>query len=80
MILIFQLRTPTEARGRWPLVTLTAGVGGSLPSIGSAAGVAVMGQVRGICTFFAHLKWTRAIALGYAASIAVHFWINAAKF
>lgn len=62
------------------LVILTAGVGGSLLSIGSAAGVAVMGQARGIYTFFAHLKWTWAIALGYAASIWVHFLINASLF
>ncbi|MCH1414765.1 MAG: sodium:proton antiporter NhaD, partial [Glaciecola sp.] len=61
---------------QWLLVTLTAGVGGSLLSIGSAAGVALMGQARGYYTFFAHLKWTWAIALGYAASIAVHLMIN----
>jgi len=57
----------------WLLVTLTAGVGGSLLSVGSAAGVALMGQARGVYTFFAHLKWTWAIALGYIASIWVHF-------
>ena len=71
---------PEMSQGQWLLVTLTAGVGGSMLSIGSAAGVAVMGQARGIYTFFAHLKWTWAIALGYAASIAVHFWINADAF
>lgn len=61
---------------QWLLVTLTAGVGGSLLSIGSAAGVALMGQARGYYTFFAHLKWSWAIGLGYAASIAVHLMIN----
>jgi NhaD family Na+/H+ antiporter len=61
---------------QWLLVTLTAGVGGSLLSIGSAAGVALMGQARGHYTFFGHLKWTPAIALGYVASIYVHFLIN----
>jgi len=61
---------------QWLLVTLTAGVGGSLLSIGSAAGVALMGQARGYYTFFGHLKWTPAIALGYVASIYVHFLIN----
>lgn len=71
---------PDMDQGQWLLVTLTAGVGGSLLSIGSAAGVAVMGQARGIYTFFAHLKWTWAIALGYAASIWVHFQLNAALF
>jgi len=68
---------PEMSHGQWLLVTLTAGVGGSLLSIGSAAGVALMGQARGIYTFFAHLKWAWAIALGYAASIWVHFLINA---
>jgi Na+/H+ antiporter NhaD/arsenite permease-like protein len=71
---------PVMSEGQWLLVTLTAGVGGSMLSIGSAAGVAVMGQARGIYTFFSHLKWTWAIALGYAASIGVHMWINAGKF
>ena len=60
----------------WLLVTLTAGVGGSLLSIGSAAGVALMGQARGIYTFNAHLKWSGAIFLGYVLSIIVHLWIN----
>ncbi len=67
---------PEMSHGQWLLVTLTAGVGGSLLSIGSAAGVAVMGQARGIYTFFAHLKWTWAIGIGYAASIWVHILIN----
>lgn len=71
---------PEMSQGQWLLVTLTAGVGGSLLSVGSAAGVALMGQARGIYTFFAHLKWTWAIGLGYAASIWVHMWINASQF
>jgi Na+/H+ antiporter NhaD/arsenite permease-like protein len=71
---------PEMNHGQWLLVTLTAGVGGSLLSIGSAAGVAVMGQARGIYTFVAHLKWIWAIALGYAASIWVHFLVNGDKF
>lgn len=61
---------------QWLLVTLTAGVGGSLLSIGSAAGVALMGQARGIYTFFVHLKWSWAVALGYAVSIWVHMLLN----
>jgi len=61
---------------QWMLVTMTAGVGGSLLSIGSAAGVALMGQSRGAYTFFNHLKWSPAIALGYAASVGAHFLIN----
>jgi Na+/H+ antiporter NhaD/arsenite permease-like protein len=67
---------PSMSHGQWLLVTLTAGVGGSLLSIGSAAGVALMGTARGTYTFGAHLKWTPIIALGYAASIAVHLFIN----
>jgi len=71
---------PQMSHGQWLLVTLTAGVGGSLLSIGSAAGVALMGSARGIYTFGAHLKWTWAIALGYAASIVVHLFLNARLF
>jgi Na+/H+ antiporter NhaD/arsenite permease-like protein len=71
---------PDMSHGQWLLVTLTAGVGGSLLSIGSAAGVALMGQAKGKYTFFGHLKWSWAIALGYAASIAAHMWINADLF
>jgi len=71
---------PDMSIGQWLLVTLTAGVGGSLLSIGSAAGVALMGQARGKYTFFGHLKWTPAIALGYAASIYVHMLVNSAYF
>ncbi len=68
---------PDMSVGQWLLITLTTGVGGSLLSIGSAAGVALMGQSRGYYTFFSHLKWTWAIALGYAAGIWTHFWLNA---
>ncbi|NIM70768.1 MAG: sodium:proton antiporter [Xanthomonadales bacterium] len=71
---------PDMGHGQWLLVTLTAGVGGSMLSIGSAAGVAVMGQARGIYTFFSHLKWSWAIALGYFASIWTHFLVNAETF
>jgi Na+/H+ antiporter NhaD/arsenite permease-like protein len=61
---------------QWLLVTLTAGVGGTMLSVGSAAGVALMGTSRGMYTFFSHLKWTPAIAAGYVASIFVHYLIN----
>ncbi len=71
---------PDMSVGQWLLVTMTAGVGGSLLSIGSAAGVALMGQARGVYTFFAHLKWTPVIALGYAGSIATHLAFNHALF
>jgi Na+/H+ antiporter NhaD/arsenite permease-like protein len=71
---------PEMSLGQWLLVTLTAGVGGSLLSIGSAAGVALMGQARGVYTFSTHLRWSWAIALGYAASIAVHMVMNGTLF
>lgn len=71
---------PDMSQGQWLLVTLTAGVGGSMLSIGSAAGVALMGQARGQYTFFSHLMWTPVIALGYGASIVVHMWVNGALF
>ncbi len=71
---------PEMSDGQWLLVTLTAGVGGSLLSIGSAAGVALMGLSKGKYTFMGHLKWTWAVAAGYAAAIAVHFLVNAGRF
>ena len=71
---------PAMSNGQWLLVTLTAGVGGSLFSIGSAAGVGLMGQSRGLYTFFSHLKWSWAILLGYIASVALHIWLNAGTF
>jgi Na+/H+ antiporter NhaD/arsenite permease-like protein len=67
---------PAMDISQWLLVTMTAGVGGSMLSIGSAAGVGLMGQSRGQYTFLSHLRWTWAIALGYAASIWVHLMIN----
>jgi NhaD family Na+/H+ antiporter len=71
---------PVMSHGQWLLVTLTAGVGGSMLSIGSAAGVALMGTARGVYTFGNHLKWSWAVALGYVASILVHLWLNAEYF
>jgi len=67
---------PSMSTEQWLLVTLTTGVGGSLLSIGSAAGVALMGQARGYYTFFGHMKWTPVIFLGYIASIYVHMLLS----
>jgi Na+/H+ antiporter NhaD/arsenite permease-like protein len=67
---------PSMDLGQWLLITLTAGVGGSMLAVGSAAGVAVMGQARGVYTFFGHLRWSWAVAIGYAASVATHFLVN----
>lgn len=71
---------PDMSLGNWLLVTLTTGVGGSLLSLGSAAGVALMGQARGIYTFAGHLKWTPVLLLGYAGSILCHLILNRALF
>ena len=75
MVAVLEMNPPMDQL-QWLLVTMTAGVGGSLFSIGSAAGVALMGQARGQYTFFQHLRWTPAIALGYALSIWVHMLVN----
>lgn len=71
---------PAMSDGQWLLITLTTGTGGSLLAIGSAAGVALMGQARGQYTFTSHLKWSWAVALGYGASIGAHMVINAHLF
>ena len=67
---------PSMSIDQWLLVTLTTGVGGSLLSVGSAAGVALMGQARGHYTFFGHMKWTPVIFLGYITSIYVHMLLS----
>jgi len=69
---------PDMSSGQWMLITLSTGVGGSLVSIGSAAGVVLMGLVRNHYTFINHLRWAWAVALGYVASILTHLWVNAA--
>ena len=75
MLAVLTMR-PEISEGQWLLVTLTTGVGGSLLAVGSAAGVGLMGQAKGVYTFTSHLKWMPVIALGYFGSIAVHFLIN----
>lgn len=67
---------PTISHGHWLLVTLAAGVGGSLLSVGSAAGVALMGAARGHYTFMSHLRWMPVIFLGYIASMLTHLWLG----
>ena len=68
--------SPEMGLDQWLLVTLTAGVGGSLLSVGSAAGVAVMGVERKNYNFMSHLKWAPVIALGYMASIGVWYLVT----
>lgn len=76
MFSVLQMHTKESmVLSQWLLITLTTGVGGSLLSIGSAPGVALMGQARGMYTFSSHLKWAPAIFLGYILSIIVHLLI-----
>lgn len=64
---------PTMDLSQWMLVTLTAGIGGSMISFGSAAGVGVMGKMRGIYTFASHMKYSWAIVIGYFVSVTIWF-------
>ena len=64
---------PTMGIEQWMLVTLTAGVGGSMIAFGSAAGVGVMGKLPGIYTFGAHMKYSWTIVIGYFVSVAVWY-------
>jgi len=65
--------SPEMGIDQWMLVTMTAGVGGSLISFGSAAGVGVMGRLRGIYTFGSHMKHAWTILVGYFLSIAIWY-------
>lgn len=58
---------------QWMLVTMTAGVGGSLISFGSAAGVGVMGKMQGIYTFSSHMKLAWTVLVGYIVSVTIWF-------
>ena len=62
-----------DPKAQWMLVTLTAGIGGSLISFGSAAGVGVMGKLHGIYTFSSHMKYAWTILIGYIISIAIWY-------
>ena len=64
---------PTMGLDQWMLVTLTAGVGGSLISFGSAAGVGVMGKLHGIYTFGSHMKFAWTVLIGYIVSVGVWY-------
>ncbi|HIH2763620.1 MAG TPA: sodium:proton antiporter NhaD, partial [Candidatus Azoamicus sp.] len=62
--------------GQWLLLTYTVATGGSLLSIGSAAGIAVMGKTKGMYTFYSHFKWSWVILIGYVFGIITHLIIN----
>ncbi|MBU1884139.1 sodium:proton antiporter NhaD, partial [bacterium] len=65
--------SPEMGIDQWMLVTMTAGIGGSLISFGSAAGVGVMGRMHGIYTFSSHMRHSWTILVGYAVSIAIWY-------
>lgn len=65
---------PEMGVDQWMLVTMTAGVGGSLISFGSAAGVGVMGKLHGIYTFSSHMKYAWTILLGYIVSVSIWYF------
>ena len=64
---------PSIDHAQWMLVTMTAGIGGSLISFGSAAGVGVMGKMQGIYTFTSHMKYAWTILVGYILSVAIWY-------
>jgi Na+/H+ antiporter NhaD/arsenite permease-like protein len=64
---------PEMGLDQWMLVTLTAGVGGSLISFGSAAGVGVMGKLHGIYTFGSHMKFAWTVLVGYIVSVSIWY-------
>jgi Na+/H+ antiporter NhaD/arsenite permease-like protein len=64
---------PAIDKAQWMLVTLTAGIGGSLIAFGSAAGVGVMGKLHGIYTFASHMKLSWTVLVGYFVSLAVWY-------
>lgn len=72
MFAVLEMR-PDMSAWQWLLITLAAGVGGSLLSIGSAAGVALMGKASGVYTFRSHLRYTPLVAIGYVAGIGAHY-------
>ncbi len=69
-IKMLAISTPTVI---WVLLAITAGTGGSILVIGSAAGVAAMGQVKELTFGYYLKKITIPALLGYLAAIAV--WI-----
>ena len=64
---------PAMSDDQWLLVTMTAGIGGSLISFGSAAGVGVMGKLRGIYTFGSHMKYAWTVLVGYIVSLVIWY-------
>jgi len=65
--------SPNMGVDQWLLVTMTAGIGGSLISFGSAAGVGVMGKLRGVYTFGSHMKYAWTVLVGYILSLVIWY-------
>lgn len=59
----------------WVLLAITAGTGGSMMVIGSAAGVAAMGQVPKLTVKYYLTKGTWPAFLGYSAAILI-WWLE----
>ena len=72
--------SPAMSLGDWLLANLTISIGGSLLSVGSAAGLTLMIFTKGQFTFLSHLRWSMLIFLGYIAAILCHFLLNKALF
>jgi len=64
---------PAISVDQWLLVALAAGCGGSMIAFGSAAGVGVMGKMRGVYTFASHMKYAWTVAVGFLVSVAVWY-------
>ncbi len=65
--------SPDMGLDQWMLATLAVGIGGSLISFGSAAGVGVMGKLKGIYTVKSHFKYAWMVTLGYMMSMIVWY-------
>ncbi|MDR2905197.1 MAG: sodium:proton antiporter NhaD [Helicobacteraceae bacterium] len=64
---------PNMGVDQWLFIALTAGIGGSLISFGSAAGVGVMGKLRGTYTFMAHMRLAWTVLVGYILSVIIWY-------
>ena len=65
--------SPTMSLKEWMLANMTIGIGGSLLSFGSVAGIVLMSKLPGIYTFGSHIKYAWSILAGYIVSIAVWY-------
>ncbi len=66
---------PSLTTPQWLALTYAVGVGGSLLSIGSAAGILAMSKVKGL-TFGAYLRYVPALLVAYAVGYSVSLWLS----